>query len=113
MKTRLQWLPQLITACANEPLRIEVQEVRVNPPDGGGAGGMSAGPASFGGPGERGGGMSGAGLFPERTGLQSFPAQPTVGTVVVQGTIYIFNKPNMNLLQQPAAAPAGGAVAAQ
>jgi hypothetical protein len=108
-----RWLPQLITACANEPLRIEVQEVRINPPDGGGVGGMTGGaPASFAGRGGPGGGMTGASLFPDRTGIQSFPAQPTVATVVVQGTIYIFNKPNVNLLQQPAA-PAGGAVAAQ
>jgi len=106
-----RWLPQLITACANEPLRIEVQEVRINPPDGGGVGGMNGGgPSSFGGPSAS---MAGGTFFPDRTGIQSFPAQPTVATVVVQGTIYIFNKPNVNLLQQPAAAPAGGAVAAQ
>jgi hypothetical protein len=105
-----RWLPQLITACANEPLRIEVQEVRINPADGGGVGGMTGGPSGFGGPS---GSMTGANLFPDHTGIQSFPAQPSVATVVVQGTIYIFNKPNVNQLQQPAAAPTGGAVAAQ
>jgi hypothetical protein len=104
-----KWLPQLITACANEPLRIEVQEVRINPPDGGGVGGMNGGPGSFGGSSM---GGAGANLFPERTATQFFPAQPSVGTVVVQGTIYIFNKPNMNLLQSPAV-PAAGAVAGQ
>jgi hypothetical protein len=107
-----RWLPQLIAACANEPLRIEVQEVRINPPDGGGVG-VGGAQSGFGGRGSPGGGMTGAGLFPDRAGIQSFPAQPTLATVVVQGTIYIFNKPNVNLLQSPAVTPEGGAVAAQ
>jgi hypothetical protein len=94
-----RWLPQLITACANEPLRVEVQEVRINPGDVAGmeAGGMSS-PGGFGGR----GGMPGASLFPDHTGIQTFSAQPHVKNIVVQGIIYIFNPPNMNILAPPA-----------
>jgi hypothetical protein len=103
-----RWLPQLITTCANEPLRVEVQEVRINPPDigsmEGGGGGRGGG---FGGPM---GGGSLANLFPEHNGIQSFPAQPHVKNIVIQGIIYIFNKPNLNILAPPAeqTAAAGG-----
>ncbi len=110
----VRWLPQLITACANEPLRVEVQEVRINPSDlSGMTSGFGGGGGRFGGFGERGssggGGASGANLFPDHSGIQNFPAQPNVVEVVIQGTIYIFNKPNLNLLQ----APGGAAVAVQ
>ncbi len=94
-----RWLPQLITTCANEPLRVEVQEVRINPPDGGSVGG-AGGPAGFGGPSM--GGQPGANVFQEHTGILSFPAQPHVKNVVIQGIIYIFNKPNLNILAPPA-----------
>lgn len=96
-----RWLPQLITICANEPLRIEVQEVRINPPD------ITSDSAGRGGPSP---GGSVANLFPEHTGLQTFPAQPHVKNVVIQGIIYIFNKPNLNILAPPAeqTAAAGG-----
>jgi hypothetical protein len=103
MDTR--WLPQLMTNCANEPLRVEVQEVRINTSDIAGlvAGGAAAG-GMFRGGGERGfsGGAAGANLFPDRTGIQLFPQQPNVVTVAVQGIIYIYNKPNPALLQSPA-----------
>ncbi len=94
-----RWLPQLITTCANEPLRVEVQEVRINPPDGGSVGG-SGGPAGFGG--SNMGGQPGANVFQEHTGILTFPAQPHVKNVVIQGIIYIFNKPNLNILAPPA-----------
>ena len=48
------------------------------------------------------GGMAGGSLFPELTGVQNFPSQPHVVNVAIQGTIYIFNKPNMTPLQQQA-----------
>src|SRR5262249_39108859 len=35
-----RWLPHLLTECANAPLQVEVQEVRVNPSDSGAMGGM-------------------------------------------------------------------------
>ena len=41
-----RWLPQLISECANAPLQVEVQEVRINPADdgsGGGGGGRGGG----------------------------------------------------------------------
>jgi hypothetical protein len=95
-----RWLPQLITTCANEPLRVEVQEVRINPSDGGSVS-ASGGPAGFGGgPGM--GGQPGANIFQEHTGILTFSAQPHVKNVVVQGIIYIFNKPNLNILAPPA-----------
>jgi hypothetical protein len=127
MQMDLRWLPQLITNCANEPLRVEVQEVRINPSDlagaessGGGFGGGSRFGGGFGG--ERGfggggggfrgggGGTSDVGLFPDLTGVQNFPAQPHVGNVVIQGIIYIYTKPDKQQLEQAtgdlAAAPA-------
>jgi hypothetical protein len=114
MDTR--YLPQFITNCANEPLRIEVQEVRIGTSDiagldqsgGGGAGMMPMSRGGYEGGGGRGGfggGGAGVSLFPDRAGIQYFPAQPHVANVVVQGTIYIFNKPNLKLLEEP---PAGG-----
>lgn len=107
----VRWLPQLISACANQPLRVEVQEVRINTPDVAGleAGGAGGG-GGFRGVGERGpgGGGAGANLFPDHTGLQNFPQQPNVVNVVIQGTIYIFNKPNPTLLQPPAEQPVAG-----
>ncbi len=97
MEMDARWLPQLITNCANEPLRVEVQELSITPsdstgmqagrPGGGFEGAMSRGP--------------GASLFPDHTGLQYFPAQPHVKMVIIQGTIYIFNKPNLNILAAP------------
>jgi hypothetical protein len=38
-------------------------------------------------------------LFPERSGIQTFSAQPNLVNVVVQGTIYIFNPPDPSVLQ--------------
>jgi hypothetical protein len=121
MDTR--YLPQFITNCANEPLRIEVQEVRIGTSDiagldqNGGGGAMMMSRGGFEGGGGRGGfggGAMGASLFTDRAGIQYFPAQPHVANVVVQGTIYIFNKPNLKLLEEPPASAGGGAtVAAQ
>ena len=87
-------LPRLISECAIRPLQIEVQEVRINPlelmGEGGGVSSIS------GGYGDAGGGGS---LFPDVTGLQEFMPQPNIATVVIQGVIYIFNKPNEELLK--------------
>jgi hypothetical protein len=102
-----RWLTQLITECANQPLQVEVQEVRINPSDFASASGASGGGyQAFGGGGYgrgesgfSGGGGSAAGLFPERTGIQAFPAQPNLVNVVVQGTIYIFNEPDPSVLE--------------
>lgn len=102
-------LPKLISECAIQPLQIEVQEVRVNPPTGvgGGSGGgsmgsemgfMSSGGGRFGG-GEMGLGGGGTSLFPDTGGLDEFKSQPQVVTVVIQGVIYIFSKPNAESLK--------------
>jgi len=112
-----RWLPQLIANLANQPLRVEVQEVRVNTSDLAGAAASGGGGFRGGFEGGRpgggmGGGMAGASLFPDRTGVQSFPAQPNLVTVAIQGTIFIYNKPNLELLKSSAAQPAGGEGAA-
>lgn len=122
-----RWLQFLIAECANQPLQVEVQEVRINPSDfgttseggmsygggmgyggGGYGGGASRGYGGRGGGGEFGGGFGGGGygggmgvssLFPERTGVQQFPAQPHIAKVIIQGIIYIFNKPDKSALE--------------
>jgi hypothetical protein len=132
----LRWLTHLISECANQPLQVEVQEVRINPSDmgtsGGGGGesrGMSAyggggygggygrGPGAYGGGGYGGrggyeGGGAGSSAFPERTGVQTFSAQPNVVNVVIQGIIYIFNEPNPEKLKTSEEAEAGQMAAA-
>lgn len=128
LRMDIRKLPLLIAACANEPLRVEVQEVRINPSDassmGGGMmggmmggmggssygeGGRSRGPGSY----SMGGGAMGGGaatnLFPDRTGIQVFSARPFESTVVVQGIIYIFNKPNLKNLAPAAEQPVAAA----
>lgn len=104
MEMDLRWLQALVANCANEPLRVEVQEVRVNVPDAMAAG-MPGGGGGYTGRGGMGGPGGNASPFPDRTGLQTFLARPNVATVVVQGTIFIFNKPNLNILGAPAEQP--------
>ena len=80
-----RWLPQLISECANAPLQVEVQEVRINPADGGTATGG-------GGYGERGGGYGLSGG--QQEGVEMTPeAEPNMKMVVLQGVVYIFNPP--------------------
>jgi hypothetical protein len=99
-----RWLPHLIAECASQPLQVEVQEVRINAPD---ALSGSGGPGGGGG-GRGPGGMGGASqIFPDEQAFQAFPAEPEMVNVVIQGTIYIFNKPNPAALQSPGAQPAG------
>ncbi|MEX2307345.1 MAG: hypothetical protein WD738_07120 [Pirellulales bacterium] len=91
------WLPQLISQCASQALQVEVQELRINPADGGG---MESG--GFGGSmpgGYRDGGGMGGSMFPDRSGLLIFPPQPNIVHVVVQGIIYIFTKPDPSVLE--------------
>jgi hypothetical protein len=107
-----RWLQQLIAICGSEPLRVEVQEVCIDPSDASGLESGVGGGGRFGGYGERGpggaGGAAGASYFPDRTGIQNFPSQPHVKNVIIQGTIYIFNKPDLSNLQQPAAQSTAG-----
>jgi hypothetical protein len=94
-----RWLPRLISECASEPLQVEVQEVRINPPEGLGLGAGGPGGSGFrGGEGGPGGNTS---VFPEEPSVQPFPTQPEMVNVIIQGTIYIFNKPNPAILQPP------------
>jgi hypothetical protein len=105
-----RWLPRLIAECASEPLQVEVQEVRVNPPEGiaSAGGAMGGGPGGGGGFRPGGGGLSGStSPFQEEAPYQPFPMQPEMVNVIIQGTIYIFNKPNPAILQAPGEQPAG------
>ena len=116
-----RWITHLISECANQPLQVEVTEVRINPTDvaGGASGGAMMGRGGEGsyGPGRSGGGYSGrsgggGGMAGTGSTLQvhtpgqlvTFNAQPNLATVVIQGMIYIFQEPNQEALQ-PAAAP--------
>src|SRR5262249_8248244 len=74
-------------------------EVRVNVPEA--AGSANGGPGSGGG--YRGGEGPGGGAryFPDDPAVQPFPSQPELVNVLIQGTIYIFNKPNPAVLQAP------------
>jgi len=105
LKMDQRWLPRLIAECASEPLQIEVQEVRVNPPEGIGGSASGAPGSSF-----RGGdsGPGGGSVFPEDPPIQPFPSQPEMVNVIIQGTIFIFNKPNAAILQTPGEQPADG-----
>ncbi len=84
-----KYLSYLIAQCANQPLQIEVQEVRINPSDGGAGAGASAFSSSR----ERGVAI---GVFDSRTnGPERFPVNENLVQAVVQGVIYIFNAPNV------------------
>ena len=48
-----------------------------------------------------------ASVFPEEPPIQPFPTQPEMVNVIIQGTIFIFNKPNPAILQPPGEQPAG------
>jgi hypothetical protein len=96
-----RWLPRLIAECASQPLQIEVQEVRVNPPEGIGSATGAGGPGSGYRPGSE-GGPGGGSIFPEDAPQQPFPIQPEMVNVIIQGTILIFNKPSAAIQQPPA-----------
>ena len=86
----------LVAECANAPLQVEVQEVRINPQDDRGGGGYD----------ERGGGFQSP-VMSDRSGeAMTFPQEPNVVPVVIQGTIYIFNEPDPAVLQVDEAAVA-------
>jgi hypothetical protein len=92
-----RWLPQLIAECASAPLQVEIQEVRVNVgddgPGGGSRGGFGGGRQSYGA-----GSMGGVEMTPE--------SEPNMKSIVLQGTVYIFNPPT-----EAAAAGADGSLA--
>ncbi|TWT90684.1 hypothetical protein Mal64_10790 [Pseudobythopirellula maris] len=67
------WLSKLIVELANAPLQVEVEQVRINP----GGGKRRIGDNEIG----------------------AFDRQPNVGTVILQGAVYIFNKPSDEKLE--------------
>ncbi len=95
----LRHLPFLISNCAIQSLQVEVQEVRINPGDAGGLAGGGfdriSSPSRFG----EGRFGSGGSSFGDRAELQQFRPQPHIATVVIQGVIYIFKKPDPSVLQ--------------
>jgi hypothetical protein len=103
LRMNQRWLPRLIAECASQPLQVEVQEVRVNPPEGIG-GSASGAPGGYRGDGGVGGNAS---VFPDDPAIQPFPTQPEMVNVIIQGTILIFNKPNPAILQTPGEQPGG------
>ena len=78
------WIPALIERLANAPLQIEVEQVRVNPQEGNSGSRFAGGETSFGGGGNR--------------DLEAFDRNPGLGNVIIQGNVYIFNKPDDSLL---------------
>ncbi|TWT96063.1 hypothetical protein Pla108_31450 [Botrimarina colliarenosi] len=76
MDTR--YLAKLMWELANAPLQVEVDQVRFNPEgEGGRASGSSVGSGE----------------------VAVFDRQPTKGTVVLQGIVYIFNPPDPSIVQ--------------
>jgi hypothetical protein len=94
-----KWLPYLLAQCGSQPLQVEVKEVRINPADGGGVEGGPSGGGFVRRGGFEGGAPGGGSLFGEVTGVQSFRPHPNLVQVVIQGVVYIFNKPNAEKLK--------------
>lgn len=72
-----KWLSTLMWELANAPMQVEIEEVRFNPE--GGAQKRSSG---------LGGGE-----------VEVFDRRPTVGTVILQGIVYVFNEPDASIAQ--------------
>jgi len=89
-----RWLPRLIAECASQPLQIEVQEVRVNPPEGIGSATGGGGPGSGYRPRRRRRPRRRQRISRGRSRSRRFPTQPEMVNVIIQGTILIFNKPS-------------------
>lgn len=109
-----RWIPKVLVECANAPLPIEVQRLRINPEQSGagytGTIGSSAGMGGVGG--MMGGGMEGGRGVPSFMGSPSSftgggaaaaPLPPGIAadyaTVEIQGLVYIFNEPSEEQLK--------------
>jgi hypothetical protein len=100
-----RWIPKVLVECANAPLPIEVQRLRINPEQSGASFDMSAFAGAGGGGGEAGGRPFGGG------GTRSFGGEgytPSVGspsadlaTVEIYGFVYIYNPPDSTVLTVP------------
>jgi hypothetical protein len=73
-------IPRLIANCTNQPLQVEVQQVRINPSD-----------ARV--------GASRRAKVDTRSGAETFDSQTNIATVVIHGVIYIINQPDTSTLQ--------------
>jgi len=100
-------LTRFISECANQPLPVEVTEVRINPSDVGDAMGGRGEGSRFGGMDGSGGGGS-AYQPPFNPGdVLTFPQHPEIATVAIQGIVTIFKEPDATLLKPDAAAADG------
>jgi hypothetical protein len=87
LEMNVNQLPFLITECANQPLPVEVQEVRVNPSTGVGASGGRG----------REVGPIGRGPMTRSVGgteVATFAVNPNIVPVIIHGVIYFYNQPN-------------------
>jgi hypothetical protein len=124
-----RWIPKILVECANAPLPVEVQRLRINPSQSGvGFDAAASNVGSYGGAGfggEMGRGAPGGygGEFGRGGGGMSFSApmgdmassNTEFAEVDIQGLVYIFNEPDATALAVPgeeAAAPADETVAA-
>lgn len=78
-----RWLPRLLIECANAPLPVEVNQVRVNPNQAGAVLGSRSG-----------GGMR------SRT-MQTLTPDPNLAEVEIRGVVYIYKKPDPQQLTVP------------
>lgn len=104
-----RWLPRLIVELANQPLQVEVEEVRIDPASG----------VTMGGGGSRGGGRSlgggsrslrGRSAFGGGSGeVEAFDREPHVrDQVVLKGVVYIFYPPDDTVLEVQGVGGQGG-----
>ena len=135
LKMDLRRLPDLLTACGNAPLTIEVRQVGVNSHasrsgGSGGAGGAGGGMEAMMGGGGMGGGMGGdmeggmggggegggstemSGMMGGSGGFSGFQASvdefPYQETVEIYAIVYLFNPPDTSKLGEPAKPEAAG-----
>ena len=78
MRMDQRWLPRLITELSNAPLPVEITEVRINA-DGGSSRGGGSRPRS-------------TNRSRNSGGVQGFNREPSIGEVILAGTVYIYNQ---------------------
>jgi hypothetical protein len=111
-----RWIPKILVECANAPLPVEVQRLRINAGQSGA--GFDGSMMGGGGPGMGGGyGREGGASFAPGGGMQAAGVNSEFAEVDIQGLVYIFNQPDAAALAVPgeegAAAPETVASAGQ
>ncbi len=90
-----RWIPRLLVECANSPLPIEVNQVRVNP---------DKSQEGFG----QAGGMTSGGMMGGYGNNLDLAASPYLAQVEVKGVVYIYMQPNEELLGMSSVEPVVG-----